>query len=33
MKILISHVFGTENKGDWILVWEMIEILKNAFPE
>ncbi len=33
MKILISHVFGTENKGDWILIWEMIEILKSAFPE
>ncbi len=32
MKILISHVFGTHNKGDWILVSEIIKILNNAFP-
>ncbi|MBE9049470.1 polysaccharide pyruvyl transferase family protein [Nostocales cyanobacterium LEGE 11386] len=33
MKIVISHVFGTQNKGDWILVSEIIEILKLAFPD
>ncbi|MGB3757883.1 MAG: polysaccharide pyruvyl transferase family protein [Rivularia sp. (in: cyanobacteria)] len=33
MNILISHVFGTQNKGDWILVSEIIDILKLAFPE
>lgn len=33
MKILISHVFGIWNKGDWILLQEIIRLLKEAFPD
>jgi colanic acid/amylovoran biosynthesis protein len=33
MKILISHVFGTWNKGDWVLFQEVVEILKLSFTK
>ena len=33
MKILISHVFGTWNKGDWVLFQEVVEVLKLSFTE
>ncbi|MEO0683573.1 MAG: polysaccharide pyruvyl transferase family protein [Cyanobacteria bacterium J06649_11] len=32
MNILISHVFGAWNKGDWILLQEIIRLIKDSFP-
>ena len=33
MKIVISHVFGAWNKGDWVLLQEIIQLLRDAFPD
>jgi|HigsolmetaAR202D_1030399.scaffolds.fasta_scaffold02532_11 Uncharacterized conserved protein len=32
MKILVTHVFGYANKGDWILLKSLLDVLEEAFP-